>query len=456
VTAKFPKETGLLRTLALNLVRKPSHLGPITHEFLIAERLSQARRQSDGLVAILRPGHDAFTEISECIIRQLPAIERGTIFTNLQTEVFGFLAANYIGRDPASIGAPDASALYDHFGGWFKKSATPRRIFVPCAISPWPAPRFSVGPVTFIFADEVPISEFYPGRNDPEAPLSRDGFDRMLRLMKETKANWLARVPIEGCERERAQEVGALAADLAIVALQLAAPALNTRSMSRLDSRRGAAEKRTLSEVDGYFEAGWTRMEPGLSIARGTLADILKKTEPLVTAVGSCVRSFTTGCFRLPNLERAWCDAAYWLHEALAEPIDSIAVAKLETALEVLLRTENASGSGRRMLSILETFYGLEPSDPVTEGATKTAIQFARGVVRDRSRILHGTWSTLNSRLAFSRDGLENFVIAVIRRAVLELEGYALTASPEDEIDSFLEWVKRRVAADPASPSAPS
>jgi transposase-like protein len=57
------------------------------------------------------------------------------------------------------------------------------------------------------------------------------------------------------------------------------------------------------------------------------------------------------------------------------------------------------------------------------------AKQFARSVVLDRSRILHGTWPTLNSRLAFNRNGLENFVITVIRRAALELEDYAHSPS---------------------------
>jgi len=177
----------------------------------------------------------------------------------------------------------------------------------------------------------------------------------MLQLMRDTHANWLACVPIQGCEHRRAEAFGDLAVDLAIVALQLAAPDLDTRTMSRLDAQRGAAEKRTLSEAHGYYNAGWTNMEPGLSIGTGTLADILRKNSPLITAVGSCVNSFATGCFRFPNLERAWCDAAYWLHEALAEPLDSIAVAKLETAVEVLVRAENPSGCRRRMLTILST-----------------------------------------------------------------------------------------------------
>lgn len=444
MTTQFAKEVGLLRALARNLISKPSPSGPITQDFLRAEGLARVRRQANGLVAILRPGHKAFTDLSESIIGQFPAMERGTIFGNFETELFDFLAT-YVGRDPASISAVEVSALHDHFAAWFAELASPRRIFVPCVISPWSAPCFSVGPAVFIFIEDATQSEFYP-RGDPSDILSRDGFDRMLQLMRDAHANWLACVPIQGCEHQRAEEIGALAVDLAIVALQLAAPALDTRTMSRLDARRGMAVKRTLSEAHNYYNAGWTRMEPGLAIGTGTLADILQKTEPLITAVGSCVKSFAGGRFRFPNLERAWCDAAYWLHEALAEPLDSIAVAKLETALEVLLHAESASGSQTRMLTILETFYGLKPEDPLTDGATTTAKQFARSVVRDRSRILHGTWSTLNSRLASNRNGLENFVTTVIRRAALELENYALTASPEDNIDAFLAWVKCREA----------
>jgi hypothetical protein len=214
--------------------------------------------------------------------------------------------------------------------------------------------------------------------------------------------------------------------------------------MSRLDARRGAAEKRSLSEAHGYYNAGWTRTEPGLPIGAGTLADILQKTEPLITAVGSCVRSFATGRYRLPNLERAWCDAAYWFHEGLAESLDSIAIAKFETAVEVLVRAESSPKMRVQMLTILETFYGLKPDDPLSVSAITTARQFAYSVVGDRSQILHGTRSTLNSRLAFTRDGLENFVTTVIRRAALELQDYALTVSPKDNINDFLAWVKLR------------
>jgi hypothetical protein len=296
------REIGLLRSLAENLVSKPLPVDPITEDFLRAEGLHRAMRQTSGIVAIREPGREAFTELSESIIGQHPAMERGTFFTNFQTELFDALATGYIGRDPSSIGAADVSALHDHLSGWFANSASPRTIFVPCAVSPWPAPRFAIGPVVFVFVEEVVQSEFYPpGSSDF---FSRDGFDRMLQLMRDTRANWLACVPVEGCERSRAEEVGALAADLAIVAFQLAVPAFGTRSMSRLDARRGVPNKQTLSGANGSYNTCWTTNEPGLVIGPGTLTHILEEAQTLMDAVGSCVRSFTTGRYRFPTLER--------------------------------------------------------------------------------------------------------------------------------------------------------
>jgi hypothetical protein len=316
-------------------------------------------------------------------------------------------------------------------------------IFVPCIISPSPSPRFSIGPISFIFIDDVDRSEFYLASGQSDI-LSRDGFDRLLKSMKENHANWLACVPVQGCEQERAQEVAALSVDIAIVALQLAAPAWGTRNMSRLESRRGASEKRTLAEAGGHFNFSWTRTEPGTAIGSGTLADIVQKSAPIIKAVASCVSSFTTGSYNLPHLEQGWCDAAYWLHQGLAEPLGSIAVAKLETALEVLMQGESSSGSQSRMLGVLEAFFGLAAEDPITPWSRLTARQFARNIVRDRSRILHGTWSTLNSRLAHDRESLENFVISVVRIAAIELEAYRLAPSANDDVEDFLKWINVR------------
>jgi hypothetical protein len=445
--ASLARETGLLRTLTTHLERRPLPFEGLTVDLLRREGLGHVRETADGIIAIRIPGHHAFSELTDCLLDRLPAMERGAIYADIQTELFNFIE-DYIDREPSTVGSKDAEGLVAHFRKWFSDRTLPRRVFVPCVISRTPAPRFEIGPVTFEFIDRVATSDFCPhGRGD--AALDRPGFDDLMRWTREGDADWLARVSVDGCEQKRAEEIAELAVDLVIVALQLAAPHLDTRTMVRLDARRGMSQKRTLSEADGYHSAGWTRKEPGMTIGQGTLLDILQKAAPIFTAVGNVVHSFASGSFRLPILERAWCDAAYWLHQALAESINTIAIAKLETALEVLLRAENSKGSRQRMLEILSAFFDLSPDDPIAPGSPLSAWQFARNVVRDRSRILHGTWSTLNAR-GIDRAGMEGFVATVLRTAVIALEAYAHSAGSADDIGEFLRWVRQRKMSVPA------
>jgi hypothetical protein len=269
---------------------------------------------------------------------------RGTNFTIFESELFSYVTDHFVGCDAAAIGPSGVDALLNHLEAWFASVANPCTIFVPCVVSPWAAARFSVGPIDFIFVDDVTRSEFYP-HGEPDDVGSLEGFDKMLQLMRHMRANWLACVPVEGCEQHRAEEIGSLAVDLAIVALQLAEPYVGTRTMSRLDSRRGAADKFTVSRAGGHYSSGWTRMDAGMAVGPGTLADILQRHQRLIESVGNCVRSFASGRFRVPALEQAWCDAAYWLHQALAEPMDSIAIAKLVDNSETA-----CAGCGRQPL----------------------------------------------------------------------------------------------------------
>jgi hypothetical protein len=438
------REIALLQKLAEHLERRPLPFEALTQQLLRSEGLGRVREKAGGIIAVRMPGQAAFIELVDRVLDRLPALDRGAIYANVQSEVFTFIEA-YVGRDPSAIGIMDAEAIVSHLDAWFAAKASSRRVFVPCLISRTTALRFEIGPVTFEFVDRLTGSDFYPAGGG-DAALDRSGFDDLLKWMREQEADWLARVSVDGCEQKRAEEIAELAVDLVIVAFQMAAPHMHTREMSRLDARRGSSQKRTLSEADGYHSAGWARKEPGLTIGRGTLNDILLRAAPLFTAVGNIVNSFASGAFRLPVLERAWCDSAYWLHQALAESLDTIAIAKLETALEVLVRSESSRGSGRRILEILGAFFDLGPDDPVAPGSLTSARQFAQNIVRDRSRILHGTWSTLNAR-SIDRVGMEGFVITVLRTAAVELEKYARCAERTDGIDGFLGWVRKRGAS---------
>lgn len=438
------REIGLLRTIASQIEERPLPFDQVTQEFLHKEGLGQVREKAGNIISLQTPAHKAFGDLTDCLLDRFPAMERGSTYADVQNELFSFIEA-YVAREPSTIAASDAEALFTRFEHWFSQRASSRRVFVPCLITRTDAPRFEIGPVTFEYFSRIRTSDFWPSF-EGEAILDRHGFEDLLKWMREGDAYWLARVSVDGCEQRRAEEVAELAVDLAIVALQLSAPALGTSTMARLDARRGTSQKRSLSEAGGFHNAGWARKEPGSSIGRGTLEDILRKSVSVIAAVGNLVRSFTSGSFRLPTLERAWCDAAYWLHQARAESIDTIAIAKLETALEVLLRSESTRGSEQRILEILHAFFGLAPEAPINPGSLISARQFARRIVRDRSRILHGTWSTLNAR-GLGRAGMEGFVISVVRMAAVEIDGYAKSPEPSDDVDEFLRWIRQRGGA---------
>jgi hypothetical protein len=442
---QLSQEVSLLRILAANLERTVIPIDPRVADLWREQGIELPAQAPETRTTIRPPGREALFKFAECIVTRFPTMARGAVFQSVQAELFGQLEP-YVGRDPQSVKAEDAQKLLEHFDGWFQGLAQPRRVYIPCVITPWPAPHFMIGPVSFVFIDDIASSDFYP-RGPGSDALTRQSFDELIALMRHTHANWLARIEIEGCDQERAQEVAELAIDLALVALQLAAPNLDTRSMCRLDARRGFVEKRTFSEAGGHSNWGIHRREPGTAIGPGTLQAVLRDTQQLITAVGHVVASFASGSYRLPTLERAWCDAAYWMRESLFDAIDSLAVTKLETALEVLICTEASKNSTARVMTALQNLLGVKRDEPILPPFEITAETLVTTLVRDRSRIMHGTWSTLGARVPSRRDGVEAVVGAVLRQAAIQLDAYAREAAPVDTIEAFLGWLEQKRAA---------
>ena len=442
----YGRELGLLRVVVGGAEKRAIHIHDATSDYLRSEGMVWALPSSSGVVVLTRDARDAFDDLMAALVKECAGLDRGIAFRRIGREIFKMIES-HIGSAPALLRSDDVAGLAAQLGKWFQQEAEPREVFVPCAVSPWPAPEFAIGPVRFIYMDDVPRTDFYPPHADS---MRRRDFDKMLERMKSERAHWLAQISVEGCDRERGEEIGALAADLAIVTLQLALPtSWNTRNMSRLDARRGGANSQTLSRTATTDCGGHSTHDAGLTIGHGAMQDILRTCAPLVDAVGRCVTAFANGRFTVPRLEQAWCDAAYWYHEALAERIDSIAVVKLETSLEVLLRSTSTKGSQSRIRSVLEAFFGLRPEDPVVPGSPTTAEDFAKSLVGDRSQILHGTMSTLQPHIGIDRNGLEEFVASVLRRAVIELAGYGITSAPQDQIEAFLDWVKSKNGSQP-------
>ena len=71
------REIGLLRTLATHLERRPLPFERLTQELLRREGLGHVREKTGGIISIRMPGHHAFTELTDCLLDRLPAMERG-------------------------------------------------------------------------------------------------------------------------------------------------------------------------------------------------------------------------------------------------------------------------------------------------------------------------------------------------------------------------------------------
>ncbi|NKJ09019.1 hypothetical protein [Rhizobium sp. SG741] len=175
------QEIGLLRTLAQNLERLTIPLDPDVEALLRAQGQEPSPGGLPSKMTIRPGGHDAFNRLCECLMRR-PMIERGASFDNLLNELFAQIET-YAGRDPASIIDADAQQLVDHFDTWFTALAAPRRVFVPCALTPWAAPNFSIGPVTFVHLDEISKVGFYLDGPTPDA-LDKQSFKSLLQCKR--------------------------------------------------------------------------------------------------------------------------------------------------------------------------------------------------------------------------------------------------------------------------------
>jgi hypothetical protein len=134
---RLQHEIGLLRTIVRNLERTPIPVDPRAVAFWRAQGIEVPPGDAGSKTTIRPAGHNAFNQLSECLMAHSEAMERGTNFPNFQTELFSQLEA-FVGRDPEAIARTDAQRLVDHFTEWFKSHASPRKVFVPCVLTPGP------------------------------------------------------------------------------------------------------------------------------------------------------------------------------------------------------------------------------------------------------------------------------------------------------------------------------
>jgi hypothetical protein len=402
---------------------------------LVRGKVNPATGKTDG---ITKEAAKALYDFTDAIFSDSDQYRRGCTFDELSTVAFDVIMELF-GRTADSIGTTDVTAIENSVAAWFTEKAVARHLFIPCDIIPYHAKPFNVGPVSFAHVDD-----FSHYTNLKTNSFLKTEFQPVFAAMQHEGAKWMADLHVDNCVSRRASELADLAIDIALVGIQLVVPLDYSERMARITARKLPQFSSSVSLVAGQIAGSGTNQQPGLGFHGTALDHALNAGAHVISSVGKRVLAYVAGKARYPLLDQAWNDAAYWFHEGIAEPLDAIAVPKLETAIEVLLRSVNSSGSESRLIRAIKTFYGLEPDQLVHPQSQITVKQFAKRLVHDRSRILHGTWSTLTSDLRSSRSSLTGFVPGLLRKFTLELDAFETEPLAKNDVDIFLNWVQAR------------
>ncbi len=390
-------------------------------------------------------GTNAIIELTTILQKERSDYQRGTNFNRLGGQVAKVVITTFVARLDTAITLDDVALIEKIVEDKFLEQTIPRIFYIPCSLIPEHATAFTIGPVTFFSKIDL-INREQINSENPEADLT---YGYLLRTMRDRSACWLAEVKIDGFDEILASERADLAVDVALVAIQMSIPVNYSRKMARITGRTMPSWMGSVYKSGHNVHSGSHRRDPGLGFSAGVFDQFRSQQQPLLESVGKRVNAYISGNAKMANLDQAWSDAAYWFHEGLAEPIDTIAVAKLETSIEVLLSAENSRRSAQRLREAFQSFYCLSKDQPIGEGSPRTVDQFIKSIVGARSRILHGTMSTLTPDILTTgdhggRDVVELLAMDLLRRFTLMLDDYEILPDAKDNVTSFLNWITQR------------
>jgi len=390
-------------------------------------------------------GAKAIGGLADVLLAEQPRWRAGTRWLTLATAI-----AKSIQVTPSlQATQTDLGRLEDAITKWFLEQTIDRTFLIPCAILPGPATAFSIGAVHFLSLRDLAVRQGMTAQQLLDHP----DYHGLIQTMHGRSASWLAEVEVRGLDESVGSERANLAVDVALVAIQMSLPLFHSREIARITGRTMPPFIGTIYTTRRHVHSGLHWRDPGLGVSVAAFDQLLSTNHSLVVSIGRRVSGYLYGAQVLPKLEQAWCDGAFWLHEGLAEPLSTVAVAKLETAVEVLLSAESTKKSSLRFRAAFESFYGLKPDDPIARNNPQTVNRLIASIVGARSRVLHGTASTLSPDISRgeqdSRLVIEMLAMDLIRRFTLALDTYAQIPTAIDDTETFLAWINQKRLTNP-------
>ena len=365
---------------------------------------------------------------------------RGAGFRVMCETVAKAVIAIFRGRSGDHPNEKDLAELKRRVDEWFARAAATRRCVVPCNVLPMRARAFEFGPIRFFHYSEFNPEDY--GLPDG-AGVADVSLEPLKRLMGDQAASWLGEVSVEGCEKSRSTKIAELAVDVAIGGLQLVVPAELGRRMARVTARRLPPYRGSFSVTEGEVEFGVANEQAGLGLGPDEFEELIDSASDAIAAMGQLIGVYVSGQGDLPMLKRAWCDAVYWFHEGMSEPLDTVAVVQLEASMEILFSAGSSTGSERRILDGLQGMLGIDGSQEIDESSGMTYEKLVKKIVQARSWVLHGKWPTLALRdQGIDRATVESMARQFLIEYPLFLKKYAREEGTvaQDEARAFLDW----------------
>jgi hypothetical protein len=332
----------LLREIIGNLQRTPLKPGPIGLNDLAQAGLAHGRFNLRTLevTGLTTAGMRAIGELALSLQANNPDLNRTASREKISEVLFNIVLDDFLDFDPTAVTPEHLAQLMDRLRRWAATHRVNRLHLIGCLIAPRDCGAFAVGPVRFFH-----LSQFDERRKGWAAQYSDApdlAYEPFLREMAQSGAHYIAQVEVQDRESARSADIADLTVDLALSGLQLIFPRKESRHFARVSGRRFSPGRDDLVISKDGVQAGGQNRSPGLMLLPEQLQLALTHGSKVLMSIGNRLDAFLGHrTSSLPQLERTWCDAAYWMHEGFAESIDTIAVAKLETALEVLMSAES-------------------------------------------------------------------------------------------------------------------
>src|SRR6516165_4522793 len=282
-------EVVLLQKIIQNIKIEPPSARVWTENDLYTLGMVTGKLSSAGIVGIRREASEALSELADRFFSN-PIYQRGVtflIFKKALTDVLIFEYGDKVGK---AVDGNDVENIKARIAVWFDGQKGNHEFYIPCFIAPYYASTFSIGPIEFTY-----IQEFANFANSQPQGVFEVAYSPFLQEIARRSANWIAKVSVQDCTQERAQEIGSLAVDLAIGSLQLFLIEDECRHMARLTGRTMPVFSHTLSRKNGNLSTASVNSEPGRLFGPGYLDQRLLEAKAIVDSTGKRVSAYLEG-----------------------------------------------------------------------------------------------------------------------------------------------------------------